>query len=209
VPDAIADQNQQKNRRRSQMQSTPIDQLQEAPTGPPADEERVKRIMAEMNAGETVQSPPSLGSQQNSRVITEPPVSTSTGMLRMDPGTSRAHVIGGSIPTMADFQAMFQPAPPGMAPYPSAMPSSNQAPPRSKEVRDSSFSWRQSLREPMAVAILVFLLNLPVVTSILSRYASWMYLNSGEISVAGLVVKALLAGSIFLAYQFINGFFEK
>lgn len=194
------------------MQSTPIDQLQEAPTGPPADEERVKRIMAEMNAGEAVQSPPPLSSQQHSRVITEPPVSTSTGMLRMDPGTSRAHVIGGSIPTMADFQAMFQPAPPGMAPYPSAMSSPNQAHPRSKEGKegkDSSFSWRQSLREPLAVAILVFLLNLPVVTSILSRYASWMYLNSGEISVAGLVVKALLAGSIFLAYQFINGFFEK
>jgi hypothetical protein len=36
-----------------------------------------------------------------------------------------------------------------------------------------------------------------------------MYLNSGEISVAGLIVKALLAGSIFFAYQFINGFFEK
>lgn len=192
------------------MQSTPIDQLQEAPSGPPADEERVKRIMAEMNAGDTVQGPPSLGSQSQSRVITEPPVSTSTGMLRMDPGTSRAHVIGGSIPTMADFQAMFQPAPPGMAPYPSALSSSSSSqPPRSKESRESSFSWKQSLREPLAVAILVFLLNLPVVTSILSRYASWMYLNSGEISVAGLVVKALLAGSIFFAYQFINGFFEK
>jgi hypothetical protein len=103
---------------------------------------------------------------------------------------------------MADFQAMFQPTPPGMAPYPTAQ--QPPAPPRSK---DSSFSWKQSVREPLAVAILVFLLNLPVVTSILSRYASWMYLNSGEISVAGLVVKALLAGSIFFAYQFINGFF--
>jgi hypothetical protein len=191
------------------MQSTPIDQLQEAPAGPPADEERVKRIMAEMNAGDTVQGPPSLGSQSQSRVITEPPVSTSTGMLRMDPGTSRAHVIGGSIPTMADFQAMFQPAPPGMAPYPSALssPSPSPSPSPSHRSKESSFSWKQSLREPLAVAILVFLLNLPVVTSILSRYASWMYLNSGEISVAGLVVKALLAGSIFLAYQFINGFF--
>jgi hypothetical protein len=185
------------------MQSTPLDQLQEAPAGPPADEERVKRIMAEMNAGDAVQSAPPQGLPQN-RVITEPPVSTSTGMLRMDPGTSRAHVIGGSIPTMADFQAMFQPAPPGMAPYPSASPPPPPQAPRSKE---SSFSWKQSLREPLAVAILVFLLNLPVVTSILSRYASWMYLNSGEISVAGLVVKALLAGSIFFAYQFINGFF--
>jgi len=110
---------------------------------------------------------------------------------------------------MADFQAMFQAAPPGMAPYPmaSATPSSVQVA-RPKE-KDTSFSWKQSLREPLAVTILVFLLNLPIVTSILSRYASWMYLNSGEISVAGLIVKALLAGSIFFAYQFINGFFEK
>jgi hypothetical protein len=188
------------------MQSTPIDQLQEAPAGPPADEERVKRIMAEMNAGDMVQPPPPLSSQQQNRVITEPPVSTSTGMLRMDPGTSRAHVIGSSIPTMADFQAMFQPAPPGMAPYPTALSSS---PATLAPRKESNFSWKQSLREPLAVMILVFLLNLPVVTSILSRYASWMYLNSGEISVAGLVVKALLAGLIFFTYQFINGFFEK
>ena len=189
------------------MQSTPIDQLQETPAGPPADEERVKRIMAEMNAGDMIQPPPPISSQQPGRVITEPPVSTSTGMLRMDPGTSRAHVIGSSIPTMADFQAMFQPAPPGMAPYPSALSSAPATlPSRSKE---SSFSWKQSLREPLAVTILVFLLNLPIVTSILSRYASWMYLTSGEISVAGLVVKALLAGSVFFVYQLINGFFEK
>jgi hypothetical protein len=36
-----------------------------------------------------------------------------------------------------------------------------------------------------------------------------MYFNSGEISVAGLVVKAALAGSIFFVYQLVNGFFEK
>lgn len=188
------------------MQSTPIDQLQEPAPGPPADEERVKRILAEMNVENTVQGPPPPPSQ--SRVITEPPISMSTGTLRMDPGTSRAHVIGNSTPTMADFQAMFQAAPPGMAPYSmSTTPPPSAVPSKSKEV--PSFSWKQSLREPLAVTILVFLLNLPVVTSILSRYASWMYLNSGEISVAGLIVKALLAGSIFFAYQFINGFFEK
>jgi hypothetical protein len=51
------------------------------------------------------------------------------------------------------------------------------------------------------VAIIVFLLNLPVVTSILSRYASWMYLSSGEISVGGLLVKAVIASSLFAAYQ--------
>ena len=184
------------------MQSTPIEELQEgAPQG--ADQERVRRILAEMNVESNVQAPPSLMPQQ--RVITEPPVTMSTGQLRMDPGTSRAHVIGGAIPTMADFQAMFQPTPPGMAPYPSAASQQIHAP----RVKDTGISWKQSLRAPLAVAILVFLLNLPIVTSILSRYASWMYLNSGEISVAGLVVKAALAGSIFFVYQLVNGFFEK
>ena len=189
------------------MQSTPLDQLHEPQSNSPADEERVKRILAEMNADSTVQPPPPM-SQMHQRVITEPPLTMSTGQLRMDPGTSRAHVIGGSIPTMADFQAMFQPTPPGMAPYPSG-PSQHIPTPGSRSSKDTSFSWKQSLREPLAVAILVFLLNLPIVTSILSRYASWMYLNSGEISVAGLVVKALLAGSVFFVYQFVNGFFEK
>jgi hypothetical protein len=57
------------------------------------------------------------------------------------------------------------------------------------------------MRAPLAVAIIVFLLNLPVVTAILSRYASWMYLSSGEISVGGLLVKALLSATLFAVYQ--------
>ena len=66
-------------------------------------------------------------------------------------------------------------------------------------------TWKQQLtahmRTPIVVAVIVFLLNMPVVTSILSRYASWMYLSSGEISIGGLIVKALLAGTLFAVYQ--------
>jgi hypothetical protein len=62
------------------------------------------------------------------------------------------------------------------------------------------------MRGPIAVAIIVFLLNLPIVTSILSRYASWMYLGSGEISVGGILVKALLAATLFAAYQGVSAF---
>lgn len=181
--------------------STPLDQILagEPSAAPPADEERVKRILATMNASA---EPPALAQQsQQPRVITEPPLSVSTGQIRMDPDTARANVIGGSIPTMADFQSMFQQASPGMAPYhgPAVVPGAMVPTPAAKTI--SGGGWKSMVRGPVAVAIIVFFLNMPVVTSILSRYASWMYLSSGEISIGGLFSKALLAAVLFGLYQ--------
>lgn len=188
--------------------STPLDQLGSADAGPPpADEERVKRILAEMNASELAQPAPPIGS--NSRVITEPPLSTSTGQVRMDVDTARANVIGNSTPTMADFHAMFAQAAPGMAPYhgPAVVPAAIIPPPT------KTAGWKaqlmSQLRAPVTVAIIVFLLNMPVVTSLLSRYASWMYLSSGEISIGGLFVKAVLAAALFMLYQMLSSIFDK
>jgi hypothetical protein len=42
----------------------------------------------------------------------------------------------------------------------------------------------------------------------LSRYASWMYLSSGEISIGGLLVKALLGAVLFTVYQGVNAFVD-
>lgn len=182
--------------------STPLDQLDSEPskTAPPADEERVKRILAEINAEGTVQAPPPPPGPMP-RVITEPPIAMSTGQLRMDTGTARAHVIGNSAPTMADFQSMFQQASPGMAPFHGpAVVQAPVIPPAAKPA-----GWKTTLtshlRGPVAVAIIVFLLTLPVVTSILSRYAPWMYLSSGEIGIGGLLVKSLLGAVLFAGYQ--------
>lgn len=192
----------------SPMSSTPLPSMSSSspsgPTIPSADEERVKRIMAELNAEGSVQAPPGFGS--SARVITEPPISVSTGDIRMDPGTARAHVIGNSSPSLADFQSLFQQTPPGTAPihgnavYPS-MPVKNGAP------RSIKQSVTQMLRGPLAVAFIVFFLSLPVVTNTLSRYASWMYLSSGEISIPGLFMKALLAAAMFAVYQIVSSLF--
>jgi len=67
----------------------------------------------------------------------------------------------------------------------------------------------QYVRAPLVVTLIVFLLNLPVITSIMSRYASWMYLGSGEISISGLIVKSLLGGGLFAVYQVISSLFDK
>jgi hypothetical protein len=186
-------------------QSTPLDQLgSNGDNNSLADEERVKRILAEMNTGDTIQGPPPV-QPAPMHVITEPPISMSMGQIRMDPGTARAHVIGNSTPTMADFQAMFQQASPGMAPYHGPLAVSPG--PMIAPARKGS-DWRgtimEHLRLPIIVASIVFLLHLPVVTAMLSRYASWMYLSSGEISMGGLLVKALLGGLLFMIYQTIS-----
>jgi hypothetical protein len=192
-------------------QSTPLDQLGAA-TGPgavsAADEERVRRIMSEIGAGSVVQEAPPIVAPVP--VISEPPIATSTGQIRMDAPTARANIIGGSAPTMADFQAMLAAAPPGMAPFhgPVAVPPGPVLPPASRPPSDWRTMLAAATRGPLAVAIIVFLLNMPVVTSILSRYAAWMYLGSGEISIAGLFVKALLAAALFGAYQTVSGFFD-
>jgi hypothetical protein len=184
-----------------------------ASSGPPADEERVKRILAEMNAENSITPPPMMGGGGgfgSTPVITEPPISVSTGQIRMDPGTARAHVIGNSTPSMADFHSMFAQANPSIAPYhgPVANPPGPIVPTGPKDRTDFRTALLQTMRAPLAVGILVFLLNLPVVTSILSRYASWMYLSSGEISVAGLLVKSALAMGLFAVYQAVSGFFD-
>lgn len=193
-------------------QSTPLEQLQDSSAKPEAsaDEERVRRILAEMNAEGSIQQPPGITSNMP-RVITEPPLSVSTGELRMDAGTSRAHVIGNSAPSMADFQSMFQQMSPGMAPIHGERMVPEPAAKQTKKTAWKSItaSAMESLRSPIAVAVIMFLLNLPVVTNILSRYVSWMYLNSGEISIGGLIVKSILAAIFFAVYQGLNMLFEK
>ncbi len=189
--------------------STSLDDLGSAPAAGNADEDRVRRILAAMGEGDAAQQTPPAPPPAPQRIISEPPITTSTGQIRMDPGTARAHIIGNTAPTMADFQTMFTPQPPGMAPYHGpAVVSGPVLPPPAKPQ-----SWKTQvmaqLRIPVAVAVIVFFLNLPVVTSTLSRYASWMYLSSGEISIGGLFVKALLAAGLFLVYQQVAAQLEK
>ena len=182
-------------------QSTPLDSLDSEPT---ADEERVRRILSEMNAGDS--SP-----EQGSRIISEGPITTSTGEIRMDPRAARAHIIGGAAPTMADFQSMLFQTPPGMNPLHGG-PEPPQRERISPKVAEPASMWSmilQQVRAPAIVALIVFFINLPVITTILSRYASWMYLGSGEISIAGLIVKSMIAAGLFAFYQILSGLFKK
>jgi len=179
--------------------STSLDDL-DTPQG--GDERRVNNIMAEFSASPVVQpQPPQM--TYSPQVINVPPLSASMGTQRMDPGTAQAHIIGSSTPSAADFQSMFQQRPatgPAQA-YASQVVTHQVSVAETKPWKDVVV---QFLRGPIAVAIIVFLLNMPIVTSIFSRNAQWMYLISGEISVSGLLVKSVFAALLFAAYQGIS-----
>ena len=163
------------------------------------------RILSEMNAG------PEPTPSAMPRVISEPPITTSTGDLRMDPGTARAHIIGGAAPSLADFQSMLFQTPPGMNPM-HGSPAPQQQRIRAKETPPPPSMWTlfvKQIRAPLVVAAIVFFLNLPIITTVMSRYASWMYLGSGEISIGGLFVKSLLAAGLFAFYQVISSLFDQ
>lgn len=177
---------------------------------PPADEHHMQQILNEMNNISQHQGqgppPPQSPYADPPRVITEPPITMSTGQYRMDTVPHRANIIGNSQPTAADFHSVLQQMPPGMlssgAPYqPFRTPSAEEVYIPPKKTDDWKTTVSSALRGPFAVAVIVFLLNLPVVTATLSRYASWMYLTSGEVSVPGLLVKSLLAATLFGLYQ--------
>lgn len=199
--------------------STPLDQLG---SGGGGDMSHMNNILADLNSmgsqqapqhqpPQYQQAPPDYRDPFQERIISEPPVSMSPGQYRMDPVPPQANVIGGARPTMEDFRSMMNPAPSGMTPFqPFRPPGAEEVfMPLSAKIPDWRTTTIQFLRSPLIVAIIVFILNLPVVTGLLSRYAVWMYLSSGEISVSGLLVKSLLGACLFALYQMSATLWEK
>jgi len=58
------------------------------------------------------------------------------------------------------------------------------------------------LIDPLVVAVLVMALSLPALHTLAGKYASWAYVLGGQLSWFGLIVKSLLAATLFGLYKF-------
>ena len=54
-----------------------------------------------------------------------------------------------------------------------------------------------TIREPLVVACLMFLLSLPVFHTAAAKVVPWAFAMGGELSYIGLIVKSLFAGGLF------------
>jgi hypothetical protein len=61
-----------------------------------------------------------------------------------------------------------------------------------------------ALKLPFVVSIVFFLLSLPIVDVYLAKYASWAFSSGGTLTMAGIAVKALVAGSVMGIYDTID-----
>lgn len=146
------------------------------------------------------------------------PMQNSQGLPSMmprasDPAVPTAHMIGREHPTAADFDRMMAsgpvpynvgPANMAMAPaaymgqplIPTVQPA-QQAPP----AKNWQGQWIDELKQPLMVAIILFLMTLPAVHLLASHYAPTLLTPGGTFTVVGQVLRALVGGALYWVLQ--------
>ena len=178
---------------------------------PDGDNDLVQRILADLNTTESPSNPVMSPPAGNGRVISSPNPNT-TYPLAMDPATATAHMIGKTYPTPGDFASMMGPGP-GGAPYSGQQ---QQYPQQQQQQQGQQYQQQQpilaslygggkgwmadlmtQIRQPLLVAILVFVMSLPVINVMLAFYLPSLLKATGELSTMGLLAKSLLAGALY------------
>ncbi len=177
------------------------------------DDDLVSRIFAEMSGspsgGNVIQPPPAPSARNMPSSGQLPPVNSLTS-LTMDPTPATAHVIGSQNPTPADFAhamhgtPMMQPmAPPmqQMAPNPYAMQMGPVPAAQGGFFSSVSFSLGRELKTPLLVALIVFVIGLPIINTMIGIYLPSLLRMGGDVTMLGLALKSLLGGALFWIIQ--------
>lgn len=168
------------------------------------DDDLVNKILADMNVpsqnNPVMNAPPPMG--HGNRMISAPNPN-STYPHGMDPATPTAHLIGKDYPTAADFAnvmhsgglshggSAFQAMAPPPA-YPTLLPS----------VQGNAYSEIiAQLKQPLLVAILIFLVSLPALHVLIGHYFPSMIRLGGDLTTVGLMLKSAIGGFLFWFIQ--------
>jgi hypothetical protein len=164
--------------------STPLDKIDDAnvPDNNSTDEERVKRIIQEMNGGAN-NEPPGREEMQEHPSQQLPMQNMAYHPMQMP--------IGQNMPmynpqSQQQEQAVEKP---------------------SEETSVKKNVWAHItdiLKLPFVVTVVFFLLSLPIVDTYLAKYANWAFSSSGTLTLYGIAVKAVGAGAIMGVYDTID-----
>lgn len=173
------------------------------------DDDLVNKILADMNSsgGNPViqggnHGGGNLPPAPSGRVISSPNPN-SVFPQAVDPATATAHMIGKEYPTPADFASLMSN---GYAPSPQVMAqvhAAQQAPMLSQ--LSSKGNWYtgilNELRQPILVALIVFVMSMPVIHIMIGHYLPSLLRPGGDMTTLGLLFKAVLGGSLFWFIQ--------
>jgi hypothetical protein len=174
----------------------------------PSDGDLVDSILADMNHSSGANpvmsnSPPPVGArmpmQQVSPMSGNFPTAT-------DPAVPTAHMIGRDHPTEADFQRMMMAAQ-GQIPFQTAPQQMQQQQPLiSTETyvepkKNTQGQLLDELKQPIIVAMIVFIMTLPAINLLVSHYAPQLLRPGGDFTTMGSVARALVGGALFWVLQ--------
>jgi hypothetical protein len=167
------------------------------------DDDLVNKILADMNIPS--QSNPIMNSQPsgNGRVINSPNPN-STYQTAIDPGTATAHMIGKDYPTSADFaHLMHSPQFSGGSQFANVVSQPPvQQPTLIETAKGNMYSDIISqIKQPFLVSIIIFIVSLPIINVLIGHYLPYLLRIGGDLTTAGLVVKALIGGFLFWFIQ--------
>jgi hypothetical protein len=181
-----------------------------APVFSNKDDDLVNKILADMNipssANPVMQSqqamhapPPPSG--HGNRMIQAPNPNT-TYPMSSDPATATAHMIGKEYPSPADFANLMhspQYGHGGSAYTPLGQPA---APVLIQPTKGNVYSDIMSqMKQPLLVAIIIFIVSLPIINVLIGHYLPSLLRLSGELTTVGLGVKSLVGGFLFWFIQ--------
>lgn len=202
-------------------QSTPLENIEsnDVPdSGNASDSERVQRIIQEMSRGGD-ESP---GEEQHTPNYQPQQQMHSQPQYQMPPPQQQQPQMGYHMyqpPNMMPPQPMMGP---GMVPYHQqqevqqrqAYYEQEQEPREEKPVAPPAKKnmWAHitdALKMPFVVACVFFFLSLPVVDLYLSKYAHWAFSSGGQLSLAGIGLKAIVAASIIGVYDTLDNLISR
>lgn len=174
------------------------------------DDDLVNSILADMNipqgSGNPVMNSPPPPSGNGARVINAPNPNTIYSQA-VDPATATAHLIGKDYPTAADFANLMHTSNShGGSQFASVM----QQPPIHQMTQPTLIESVKGnmykeiitqIKQPLLVAIIVFIVGLPIVNVLIGHYLPSLLRIGGDLTTAGMGVKALLGGFLFWFIQ--------
>jgi hypothetical protein len=169
------------------------------------DDDLVNKILADMNipsqSNPIMNAPPPSG---NGRVINSPNPN-STYPMAIDPGTATAHMIGKDYPTSADFANLMHSSQfaHGGSQFAAISPQQRMPQPTLIETAKGNMyaDIISQIKQPLLVAIIVFIVSLPMVHVLIGHYFPSLLRIGGDLTTAGMVVKSLIGGFLFWFIQ--------
>lgn len=163
--------------------STPLDKIDDVtvPDNNSTDEERVQRIIQEMNGGGN-NEPPGREEMQEHPSQQLPPQNMAYHAMQMPMGQN-----------MPMYNPHYQQQTHQQEP---------EKPVEETVVKKNIWAHiTDVLKLPFVVTVVFFLLSLPIVDTYLAKYANWAFSSSGTLTLYGIAVKAVGAGAIMGVYD--------